>query len=264
MQAGKPKLSPTLIAELDVLDLEILYGSDTENFIDKADDVTMPSWPEFMLNDMVANEHWTTLNVKHPDFQFALYEKQTGLWIAVGNSIPVHWSDSLETLPDEGWDWALRSGVEDDTPANLLCALAIQVLPKYRGKGLSKLMVQIMKDIGQQFGYDKLIAPVRPNKKCDYPLLAMEEYLTWSRNGEHFDPWIRVHQRLGARILKVCPQAMHIRGTVKNWEDWTEMSFQSGGDYIISGALTSVQFDVENDWGDYVEPNVWMLHERQD
>ncbi len=253
-------LSTALITELEKRKLEMILGTEIIDFLDRADTVSLPSWPAFMLNDVVANRYRYSLNDKHADFQFALIDKESQKWIAVGNSIPLHWDRALEELPDEGWDWALTTGMESEKPANLLCALAIQILPEFRGRALSTLMVMIMKEIGYHFGFNQLIAPVRPNKKCEYPLLSMESYIEWTKDGERFDPWLRVHERLGARLLKTCPEAMEIRGSVQDWQSWTKQSFQSSGEYIIPGALTTMTMDIENDTGIYIEPNVWMLH----
>ena len=71
---------------------------------------------------------------------------------------------------------------------------------------------------------------------------------------------MRVHARLGAEIVKVCPEAMRISGTIAEWESWTKMRFPESGDYIIPGALVPVSFDCDKDIGLYIEPNVWMHH----
>ena len=253
-------LSVELQKQLKDRNLKLIRGVETDSFLDKSDSVTLPSWPEFMLHDMVANRYWSALISKHADFQFALVDSASKQWIAVGNSIPVYWAEPLDELPDQGWDWALKSGMESDDSPNLLCALAIQILPEMRGQGLSALMVKMMKEIGHHFGFDQLIAPVRPNKKCDYPLLSMETYVKWSQGDAMFDPWLRIHQRLGARLLKVCPHAMHISASIESWQQWTGLTFKTSGEYVIPGALNTVNIDIENDCGDYVEPNVWMIH----
>ncbi|MBT3254745.1 MAG: GNAT family N-acetyltransferase [Candidatus Marinimicrobia bacterium] len=254
------KLSPQLQTEMDSRNLKFIQACDMDGFVDAADVVTVPSWPEFMHHDPVAN-NWYSMHEKYPEFQFALIETETEKWIAVGNSIPLHFDGALEDLPDAGWDWAMLTGINADKPANLFSALAIQILPDYRGGGLSTIMIKVMQEIGLSHGLTKLIAPVRPNKKSDYPLIPMETYIEWAKDDLPFDPWLRVHHRLGARILKVCPEAMCIPGTIKSWEEWTGLSFQSSGDYIVPGALSPVKIDFENDRGVYIEANVWMLHD---
>ncbi len=106
-----------------------------------------------------------------------------------------------------------------------------------------------------------LIAPVRPTLKSLYPLTPMERYVEWTRpDGTAFDPWVRVHQRLGAEQLQVAPGAMTVRGKVADWEDWTGMSFPESGPYIVGGALQPISIDCEADLGYYADPNVWMRH----
>ena len=67
--------------------------------------------------------------------------------------------------------------------------------------------------------------------------------------------------RLGAEIVRPCPESMTITGTVSEWERWTSMLFPEGGDYVVPGALELVTIDRETDIGTYVEPNVWMHHQ---
>ena len=102
---------------------------------------------------------------------------------------------------------------------------------------------------------------MRPTLKARYPLAAMERYLAWRRaDGQLFDPWLRVHERLGAEILGVCPGSLLVEGTVAQWEEWTGMAFPDSGSYVVEGALVPVEIDRARDVGRYVEPNVWMCH----
>jgi len=254
------QLSDALQSDLKTRNLQLIRAVETDSFLDNANDVTLPSWPAFILNDGIANKYWSALNKEHRDFQFALIDEKSQKWMAVGNSIPVHFQGALETLPDTGWDWALKTGMESDKTPTLLCALSIQVLPEYRGRQLSTPMIQIMHEIGRHFGFAQLIAPVRPNKKSDYPLIPMNLYIEWLKEAKRFDPWIRVHEQLGARILNVCHESMLISATLEEWQSWTGMSFQSSGSYIIPGALAAISIDVDKNRGEYIEPNVWMLH----
>jgi hypothetical protein len=89
----------------------------------------------------------------------------------------------------------------------------------------------------------------------------MERYLGWRRtDGQLFDPWLRVHERLGAEILGVCPGALIVEGTVAEWEVWTGIVFPDSGSYVVEGALVPVEIDRGEGVGRYVEPNVWMRH----
>jgi hypothetical protein len=38
------------------------------------------------------------------------------------------------------------------------------------------------------------------------------------------------------------------------------MYFGESNKYIVQGALNPVNIDLENDLGEYIEPNIWVLH----
>lgn len=219
-------------------------------------------WPAFMMEDPIANQHWNTLLTTFALFQLVLLAEDDTL-VAAGNSIPVVWDGTIEGLP-EGWDVVLDQGVRDheqNRPVNTLSALSITIDPQFQGQGLSRLMVQAMCAIGAQHGLKHMIAPVRPSHKSRYPLTPIERYVGWQQlGGAPFDPWLRVHWRLGARILKVAPRSMVIPGTVTEWEEWAGMFFPESGTYVVPGALDPVTIDRAQDRGVYVEPNVWMCH----
>jgi hypothetical protein len=76
-----------------------------------------------------------------------------------------------------------------------------------------------------------------------------------------YDPWIRTHWKLGARIVKPIYEAFIVKGTIKEWEDWTEMSFPESGLYVVEGALQPIRISLEEDVGCYEDPNVWMTYQ---
>jgi hypothetical protein len=104
-----------------------------------------------------------------------------------------------------------------------------------------------------------LAAPVRPTLKANYPLIPIERYMEWRReDGSHFDPWLRIHERVGGRIVAPAPQSMTMEAPVSDWEEWTGMRFPDDGVYIFPGALAPLE--VRNGVGRHVEPNVWVVH----
>ncbi|HXD10831.1 MAG TPA: hypothetical protein VN653_12270, partial [Anaerolineales bacterium] len=101
-----------------------------------------------------------------------------------------------------------------------------------------------------------------PNQKSKYPLTSIDDYIAWKTEEDvPFDAWLRVHVRVGGRIIKPCHEAMTIRGSRVDWEAWTGLKFPQSGEYHIPGALHPMEMDVEKDEGIYVEPNVWMVHD---
>ena len=232
---------------------------------DAMNQVGSEPWPEFMFHDLVSDGLLNRLYEVFPNFQFGLMENRAGRLVAVANSIPLAWHGASRLLPDDGWDWAIAQGFEDRAQGaspHTLSALQISITRDYHGKGLSSLVVQAMRDIARSSRLERLIAPVRPNLKSQYPLIPIDEYVTWTRyDGKLFDALMRVHSELGATVARPCPRSMRIVGNVSEWEEWTGLHFPGSGQYIVPGALVPVLVDRDADTGVYVEPNVWMVHE---
>ena len=179
------------------------------------------------------------------------------------NSLPVQ--VDLVDLPDRGWDDVMTRGTDARETPNVVTALQVMIAPDRQGQGLSRLCLERMRAVAEVHGFEHLVAPVRPSWKARYPLVPIERYIGWTtKEGLPFDPWLRVHARLGAAIVRPCAESMTISGTVSDWEEWVSMSFPESGDYVVPGALELVSIDREADRGLYVEPNVWMLHRLSD
>lgn len=221
-------------------------------------------WPEFMMHDPIADERWDGLFEEFGEYQFAYLGEGGKQVVCLANCVPLAWDGAVEDLPDEGWDWALIQSARDQTEGNTsktLCAIQISIHPQHQGRGLSTFMLKQMLALARQKELRRLIAPVRPSLKHRYPLTPMEGYIRWTDDsGLPFDPWLRVHARQGGEIVKVCPRAMQVVGTVGEWEDWTAMRFPDDGEYVVPGALAPIRIDHALDRGTYIEPNVWMLH----
>lgn len=249
---------------MDTSRFQFIKPGDLPDYRERAGDIAEAAWPEFMLHDAVASEYWHELFDRFSDYQFALMDTGTKRMAAMANSLPFYWDKDISELPEKGWDWVFLRAVEDHekgaTP-NIQSAIQIAIHPDYRSQGLSTKMVRAMKDIGRSKGFQYLVAPVRPNQKSQYPLISIDDYIKWNNDeGLPFDAWLRVHARLGAKIVKPCHEAMTIGGSRAEWEEWTGIKFPQSGKYYIPGALNPMHFDFEKDEGIYIEPNVWMVH----
>lgn len=90
--------------------------------------------------------------------------------------------------------------------------------------------------------------------------MGMEDFLARRRDdGLPSDPWLRTHERLGARVVKVAPFSMTIVGSLAQWESWTGAPLVDGAN-VVRGALAPVLASTGSDIGVYVEPNVWVEH----
>jgi hypothetical protein len=214
--------------------------------------------PEYNSHGDVMGLYWERLVEELPEFQFNLVADGDEI-LARARCMPVRWDGTVDDLP-AGIDGALARGF-DEGDANVLCAMVIMVPSDLQGRGISSLGLRAMAEIGRSHGFPSLIAPVRPNWKERYPLVPIERYAAWRRSdGLLFDPWLRVHERLGATVLKPEQQSLRITGSVEEWEGWTEMSFPESGEYTFPGGLATLSVDREAGVGSYWEPNVWMHH----
>ncbi len=220
-------------------------------------------WPEYNLHGDVLNQWWRYLDEELPQFQFTLYDDELDVVVAEGHTAPLEWDGADETLPS-GIDAAIEQTftlVRASHPVNTLCALAAESPREARRRGLAEQLLKAMRTIAEREGLTHLVAPVRPSLKDRYPLIAIERYVSWRRDdGQLFDPWMRLHERLGARVSTPLPQSMRITGTIAEWEVWTGMAFPESDNYVFPDGLALLHIDRAADRGSYWEPNVWMIH----
>lgn len=180
-----------------------------------------------------------------------------------GFTIPLEWDKSKENLP-QGYDGAIIKAVEDFKTGkyiNTLCGLSVIVSPDNRGQSLSYQILSAMKNLAKEHGLASLIIPVRPVLKRHYPILPIEDYVKWKKDdGSPFDPWLGIHWKMGAKIIGIAYNSMNISGTVANWEEWSGIRFLQSGEYVIPEGLVPVNISLENNIGEYAEPNVWVEH----
>jgi hypothetical protein len=221
-------------------------------------------WPEYNLHGDVLNVYWGPLCDELPEYQSVVVDESSQRVLAELHTGPLSW-DGVDAHLPPGIDDALRDVVEGRRAGrgpNTLCALAAEIAPWAQGTGLATTGLTVMRDLARSHGFAHLIAPVRPSWKERYPLVSIQRYLTWRRpDGYSIDPWIRVHQRLGARVATPIPRSLRISGTVAEWERWTGMLFPGSGEYVFPHGLATVRIDVEADCGVYYEPNVWLVHD---
>jgi GNAT superfamily N-acetyltransferase len=200
-------------------------------------------WPQFML--VLLGENGETI--------------ARGLSVPFASQLP-----GRELYPSHGWGkvavWAAEDAL-DDARTDTVCALEIMVHPEHRGKGLSCLILQAMRDNAKQLGYARLIAPVRPSTKSDEPNTPMQEFVDRVRSdGLPVDPWLRVHARTGGKITGIAKCSQTVQGSLEQWRHWTGLPFDEDGETVVPGGLVPVLVSVRQDIATYTEPNVWVLH----
>lgn len=220
-------------------------------------------WPELMLHDPVADRCWPHMTADWPAYQLALLDAD-GAMAAVARSAPLSWDGTLEDLPC-GWDAQFSRSADDLESGRIpdsLGAIMIVTDPARHGAGLGSLMVSSLRAVARAHGLRSLVACARPTLLERYPLTPIEEYVRWTReDGLPFDPWLRIHVRLGGRLSRPEPESMRVSGSVEEWESWTGLAFPASGRYVVPGACAPVTIDREVGTGTYLDPNVWIIHD---
>jgi GNAT superfamily N-acetyltransferase len=235
--------------------MNLVRYADRRDLLDRRD-LSEQTFPEFMHHNEPGGRWWSLLYDRFPAFQLGLLDGDD--LVAEGHSLPVPWDGTLDDLP-KGWDEAFERGMTSELEPTALSALAISVHPQRQGEGLAARMIEAFREAGRAEGLRDLLAPVRPTWKDRYPLIPIERYQTWrSEDGTHFDPWLRLHERVGGEIVAAAPESMLIEAPVADWEQWTGMRFPDDGTYVFGGALAPLE--VRGGVGRHVEPNVWVRH----
>ncbi|HEX6931235.1 MAG TPA: hypothetical protein VF162_03750 [Streptosporangiaceae bacterium] len=216
------------------------------------------SWPEYNLHGDHAGAYFGELVPRFARFQVLIYDRSADRVTGRGRSVPLRWDGTLDDLPP-GIDAAGLRAVTERAEPTAVSALAAEVEADQQGRGLSRVVIQAMAGAARRAGLGPLIAPVRPSWKDRYPLIPIDAYAAWRRpDGLPFDPWMRVHARLGASVLRPEPQSMQITAPAADWEEWTGLQLPGPGQYVFPGGLAPLA--VTDGLGEYWEPNVWMLH----
>ncbi|MEU0675172.1 GNAT family N-acetyltransferase [Streptomyces sp. NPDC006172] len=219
-------------------------------------------FPAFITADRLVKQYIGRVQEWFADLDLMLVD-EGGAPVAAGWGVPVRWDGQVGTLPTGYTDALVRAvegrerGVEPDT----LVICGAVVTPALQGRGLAGRTLSALRKAGRAAGLDRVVAPVRPTTKARYPVTPIDAFMWWRRpDGSALDPWIRTHERLGARILAAAPASQTMTGTVAEWERWTGLALPESGKYVIPDGLSVLRVDVETDTGVYEEPNVWMRH----
>ena len=232
-------------------------------------DELMGMWPEFMRHDPVAMLYYGPGHFERfREFAFVVFDDgRPERLLGRAHSVPFVFGDELPNrtrLPDNGWDGVIRWAHDDalhGRPPNAVSALEILLHREITGRGLSSVVLDVMRTNAARHGFSDLYAPVRPTSKHLEPMTPMAEYAYRTRDdGLPTDPWLRVHVRAGGQIVQVAPFSMVIPGTLTDWRAWTGVPFDADGPTIVPGALSPVHTSLAEGHAVYVEPNVWVRH----
>lgn len=221
------------------------------------------AFPDIILASPTSKKYWNRLESYFPQFQRFLLSDTSEI-IAFINSIPFYYDQAHENLSDDGWDWMLAKGIhdyEDGIKANYLGGLQIIVRKEYLGMGFSREILRHAKQVFKKVSFQNLLIPIRPTKKFEHPDMSMDAYMQLKADQKVYDPWIRTHVKSGAEIIKICHNSMNIQGDIPFWEDILKQKISSSGNYLPHGALNPIRIDIDQNKGEYREPNIWLKYD---
>ncbi|KAM0430161.1 hypothetical protein ACHAPT_006169 [Fusarium lateritium] len=246
---------------------------------------------------------WDTIVARGIRQYMASHPKEASSW---------PWPSAPITTEDQKQDTERASSAE---PPNALSALSVTVRADRRRMGLAERVLQKMKDTALQEGLKILVVPLRPTKKSVHPFVPMEEYIRWTQAPlkpilcrtpsplrltpqstlqpmaisckDHaakstlpFDPWLRKHVRMGAKIAKVAHKSMEVEASLDDWTSWTGIEFDScfksprvremdvnstqgkeNTQVLLPSGLVPLKVYIQEKRAVYLEPNVWIYHE---
>lgn len=238
---------------------QIICGHENNSLLKNIFALRKKVWPDFLrLSNKLIREIYT----RYPQYQMSILDTQTKNIIAIANALPIEFQQSLAMLPDTGLSWVMQAAHQQYKKAspNMLCAISVSIHPAYRNQGISRILIQQLKQLANKEKFLNLILPLRPNLKCHFPLIPMQQYVNWQNaDGLPFDSWLRIHVTAGATIVKICHQSICVSASVDKWKRWTGLSFPEAGAYIIKDALLPVTMDANKNIN-YIEPNIWIAY----
>ncbi|NYT95319.1 hypothetical protein [Salinispora sp. H7-4] len=241
--------------------MEIVTRIDRPELHEAAAATFQERWPEFIFHDDVPKRYMSRV-----EEYFARYDVMMlaeGQVVAGGWGVPIAWDGTLGDLPSGYDDTMIRAveGHEAGIKPTSLSFMAVAVDSSHDKRGMAGVVLEELARRAHSDGLAHVVAPLRPTWKDRYPMVPMAEYAGWTRpDGLSIDPWIRTHQRMGARVLGPARRSMVIEGSVADWESWAGMLFPATREYVVPGALNLVLIDRERDRGLYVEENLWVQH----
>lgn len=223
------------------------------------------SQPRFLKYGEVRTEFWGRLYEQLPDMQIVIGAEEIDI-AAVCHTVPVRWEEDMRNLPSRGWDWALRTGVEEHTRGvepNWLCCLGITVSSAFKGQHASRRAIQAMRDMAKARGLKGVLVIVRPELKKHYPTIDIERYIRWRRASDNapLDTWLRTHRRNGAEFARIAARSITVTAKISQWEEWTKLLLPEDGDYVIPEGLSPLEVTRAKDEARYIEPHVWLVYE---
>lgn len=239
---------------------QIVPYREKPEYLEELSNLEEESFPAFINDDPVWNRVAPHFYKEFAEFQFFVVDTEKDKVVGLCNNVPFNWDGNPGHLPS--YQEMLTGGLSDwqsgNHNPNTLSGVLGLIDPEYRGQGLPELMGLQCFNLTQEHKITSIMIAVRPTLKDKYPLVSIEEYVTWKReDGQMFDPWLRSQEQMGAELVKPEPKSTVIEGSIADWERWTDMKFPVSGEYWLPGGLSTLHIDLERGRGVHYEPHVW-------
>ena len=225
------------------------------------------SWPPYVDADRTAAAALPAVSEAFAHLQVALTrpgdEDREDQLVGAAWGVPIAWDGDPTTLP-RGYSDALVRSLADREAASSCDALVVcaaQVHPGHARSGVASQLLSHLMTVAQGAGLHRVVAPLRLTAKHLHPRVPVEEYVRWRRpDGEAHDPWLRTHERMGARVVATTPASQHFEGTVEQWRAWTGLALETSGEHVVPGALAPLRVDLASGTAELLEPGAWVRH----
>jgi predicted N-acetyltransferase YhbS len=196
-----------------------------------------------------------------PDLHLVAVDQQ-GKLLATIDACPLVWDGDKKHLPKGGWAEMvnLASAGFDGKNPEWVGVIGASIHPDHSQDGLSSKMLTELKKQALGLGYKGLVAPVRPIYRARSPQISLAQYVQLRLpDGEHFDPWVRVHERLNGKIIGYCHGSATFEGTREQWEKWLGMKLPEKGKILAPKTIGWLK--LSDGKGYLSEDSIWILHQ---
>lgn len=196
-----------------------------------------------------------------------LIDNHTGQLIAHGLLTDIYWEGT--EVPARGWQGVVRVSYTqhlEKLTKNTLVGLYIRVENSYKRHGWAEQMILLMKSHCKPSGKKSLIIPLRLPKRMTSDYLKFS-YIKFTQlknqNGDYLDHWLRIHTRLGAKVLGV---SLDSHQHVMNLDDFVcffnTKRLKRSGYYIAErqGLCYNAYVDMKRDFALIRQECTWVEH----
>ena len=190
--------------------------------------------------------------------------------VLVGHGITceIYWDETVEGLPPNGWSGATIECHKNNSKkikTNTSIGLLIHISKNYRDKKVSTLIAEEMKKIAIK-KKQLLIIPLRPSMRYEKKFCTMPftEFCELRReDGLPTDLWLRQHEKIGAKRLKICSTShQHTVPISSFYKLFGNQKVTKTGFYVVNihGGWQNVYVNLEKDTVVINEGCVWVQH----